>query len=393
MSKFSLKYIIRDDRINSESTCPLYLRYTFQRKFKDIPLGVSIQENHFVKENGTLKPKCPNFQVLVRLMIDLDNDVKDVIHTYYDEKNEYPSTTEISSLIKSSQKRKSVKTRKNIDELFNDFIIDKKNKYIKSATLDTYNQMWDKWKDFEKVNSQKFTLDDLHNDTFNNFDTYLINEDLQKSTIGKIYKTMKTFLNYVKDIKKVSISEDYRKLKVHRVKVDFVVLSELELEKLSSIVLYGDFNNTKEIELSERQRLIGRIFLFLCSTGLSYVDYNRLTIDNIFFGVDNHNKPKVEIKISRQKLHSTLDCVIPILGKTIDMLFLMIGYYYFNKDYDHTKPFYETIEEDKVDSLKGSIRSITEVEKKKKKRRIFPFVHDTKFNSEIKEVLRIIGID
>jgi integrase len=395
MSIYSLKYIIRKDRENSQGTCPIYLRYSCYREYKDIPLGVSVslKLKHFIEENGTISPKCPNFQVIVKKMIDLDNEVKNVINLFYYEKNEYPRKDEILHLLKSNRNLKIVKLPKTLDELYNEFITDKTNKFIKKSTLDTYNQFWTKWKEFEEESSKKFTIDDLHSGTFNNFDTYLINNEFQKSYIGKIYKTMKTFLNYVKDIIKVPISDDFKKVKVHKPKVDFVVLTELELEKLSSIVLYGDYENIDKINLTERQRLIGRIFLFLCCSGLSYVDFNRLTIDNIFFGIDNHNKPKVEIKITRQKLNSTIDCVIPILSRTIDLLFLMIGYHYFKKDYDQNKPFYETIEDDKVDLLRGSVRSIKKEERTEKKNRIFPYVPDTKFNEEIKDVLKIIGID
>ena len=406
---FSLKFVLRKQFKNTSETFPIYLRYSFQRKSKNIPLGENIQEKHFVESNGTLGSKCPNSVVLSKKMNDLRNKFETIVLEYFEKNDIYPDTEDIEKLITDYDKkskvisRKSVKKLKSIEDLFNNFLKEKEKEHIKSSTFTTYNQFWNNWKGFEDT-TKSYKLEDLNKDVFNKFDTYLLNKNLQPNSIGKQMKILKNFLNYVYSVEKEKISTDYQKIKVKKENNDFIVLNELEVEKLSSFVLYSKvFNHpSKDLDLTPSERYIGRIFLFLCSTGLSYVDFNRLTIDNIFITENKDLKVKfVNIKITRKKLNSTIDCTIPIIGKTIDLLFVMLGYTYFGKDYDRKKPFYESL--NNVEMLMGSINSIRnsinnnlgDISKEDKKQypRIFPKISDQKFNKKIKEVLKKIGID
>jgi integrase len=402
--KYSYKFVIRLDRENSDKMFPMYLKYTYLRKSKNIPLGESIRKNHFVPENGTIKPKCPNFEELILKMSNLEKLLKEVIEDYYNRKNEYPKTENISDLIKDFSKKKKVrntpkqeKKSETIDELFQKFLEFKRRSHIENSTFKIYNQFWTKWKEFEE-NTKSYIVSDMKRDVFNEFEIFLVNQKLQINSVGKQMKTLKTFLGYVSSI--TEIPNDYTKIVVHREHNDFVVLTENEVELLSREVIYSNFikegkvvKNKPRVELNERERLIGRIFLFLCSTGLSYVDFNKLTINNIFVETDeiNPDDKMIVIKITRQKVKNTTDCEIPILDRTIDLIFLMLGYVYYKKDFDYTKNFYES--KDKILLLSKSLNHIKEDFPNLKEYRIFPKVPDQKFNKEIKGVLKKIGIN
>lgn len=410
--KYSLKFFIRKEVINSEGTTPIYLRYTFLRRYKDIPLGENIIPDFFIQDNGTLKPKCPNFKELSKKMDILFEEVEGVILEYYEKKDTYPLYNQLEKLItdgrkKSLKGKNKTQPQKNITlsikEYFEDFIEHQKTNHIKSSTIITYNQFWNNWTSFEE-STKRYQILELNNQVFKKFGIYLMDRGLQGNTIGKQMKVLKNFLNYCFKLKDVKISMDYVDIEVIRESPNFEVMTELDIEKLSSFVLYSKVYNHPilDLDLTENERYIGRIFLFLCSTGLSYVDYNRLTLDNIIFNYDEEEQEEyVTIEITRQKLNSIDDCVIPIQGRTLDLLFLMLGYTYFGKDYDRKHQFYRGLEP--LESLKGSINSIKNIinnkldsitpERKKHYPRIFPKISDVKFNKNIKRVLEKIGIN
>jgi site-specific recombinase XerD len=410
--RYSLKFFIRNDKSNKEGTTPLYLRYSFSRRYKDISLGENINPDYFSTDSNSLKSKCPNYKELKKKMDILFDEVESVITDYYAKKDTYPLFNQLEKLIIDSrkkslrQKNKSLPQKYNtlsIKEYFDEFITYQKTKHRKNSTVITYFQFWNNWTAFEE-SSVKYDIMDLNKQVFERFEIFLMDRGLQGNTIGKQLKVLKNFLNYCFKIKEVKISLDYMDIKVIRESSNFVVMTELDIEKLSSFVIYSKVYNHPilNLDLTEDERYIGRIFLFLCSTGLSYVDYNRLNIDNIIFNYDEEEQEEyVTIEITRQKLNSTEDCVIPIHGRTLDLLFVMLGYTYFGRDYDRKKPFYQGTEP--LESLRGSINSIKNIisnkldditpERKKDYPRIFPKISDVKFNLKIKKVLEKIGIN
>lgn len=410
--RYSLKFFIRDDKTNSEGTTPLYLRYSFARRYRDISLGENIVPDYFSQETGSLKSKCPNYKELKKKMDTLFEEVEGVVLDYYEKKDTYPLYDQLEKLITDSRKKSLRQKNKSepqkyktlsIKEYFENFVNFQRTKHIKNSTIITYFQFWNNWIAFEQ-STINYNILDLNKKVFEKFKIHLMDRGLQGNTIGKQMKVLKNFLNYCFKTEEVKISMDYLDIEVIRQSTNFVVMTELDIEKLSSFVLYSKVFNHPilDLDLTEDERYIGRIFLFLCSTGLSYVDFNRLNIDNIFFNFDEEEQEEyVTIEITRQKLNSTEDCIIPIQGRTLDLLFVMLGYTYFGKDYDREKPFYQGTEP--LESLRGSINSIKNIisnkldgitpERKKDYPRIFPKISDVKFNLKIKKVLEKIGIN
>jgi hypothetical protein len=107
-------------------------------------------------------------------------------------------------------------------------------------------------------------------------------------------------------------------------------ITKEEFENLKREVFFSRYFNQNRFNLTEKQILIGRIMIFLCSTGLSFVDFDRLTINDLFVDKDNLDTKKkyLNIKIHRQKLNTTEVCIIPIIDITIDLLIDMLGLTY-----------------------------------------------------------------
>ncbi len=248
---------------------------------------------------------------------------------------------------------------------------------------------------FEKNNSVEFGLSDMNEKNLSDFIIFLLNQELQKNTIGKYIKTLKSFLNYVSLNLEMNVPPSFKRVKVFREeKYDFQVLTKEEFEVLKKNVFFSRYNLETDFKmvLSEREVLIGRVMVFLCSTGLSFVDFDRLTIDDVFIDEDklDTKRPFVNIKINRQKLKTTEVCVIPILDITIDLLVEMLGL---------THKFYEGQKKDTSLELKMMVlKKLIGLMKKGKKftpyqPRLFPKILVNDFNKEIKEVMKKIGIN
>jgi hypothetical protein len=132
--------------------------------------------------------------------------------------------------------------------------------------------------------------------------------------------------------------------------------------------------------------------IFLCSTGLSYVDFDRLTIHDLYIDKETFRKKKkyLNIKIDRKKLNTSNVCVIPILDNTIDLVIEMVGLIY--EFYDGSNK--EVDLELKMNILDSLLKKLKKGEfLEKYQPRLFPKVLVQDFNKEIKEVLSKIGLN
>jgi site-specific recombinase XerD len=391
--KYSLNYVIRTDRINSEGLCPIYLRYTYQRKWKNLPIKYSISPDNWDKENSIVKRKYSNFNFLKKRLSDYESEVREKLEKYFLTYETYPSVDNIIVVLKNTKIVKGNKVDEPLKELYQEFVNHKRSISDRYNSIKNYNSTWNKWELFEEGKSKK-GLKDIDEKTITDFYIFLINNGLQRSSIVKYLKIFKRFLDYLYEYRELEVSKSYKRFKIKgpEDKV-FEVLTIEELEKIKSCVLYSHFisDDTNKVVLTEREKLIGRIMIFLCSTGLSYVDFDRLTIHDLY--IDNEifggNKKYLNIKIDRKKLNTSNVCVIPILDNTIDLVLEVMG-----MDID----FYDGSNKETDLQLKvkllGSLLDDFKNNKYSEKHhpRLFPKVLVQHFNKEIKDVLFKIGI-
>lgn len=393
---YSLNFIIRDDRVNSKGLCPIYLRYTFSRKWVNLPLKKSIEPIYWDKVNFglNLRKKHPNFNEFKKLIGDFEGVVRSKIDRYYLQNGVYPSIEEINSLLKDKIKVEDIKEETSLKILYSRFVEFKKSTFVELSTLTIYKTTWDKWSQFQKLNSVEYGIGNMNEKTLTEFIIYLLNQGLQKNTIGKYVKTMKSFLNFVSQHLEMNVPPSYKRVKVYREeKYDFQVFSKEEFENLKSRVFFSRYliEGNGKIDLTDREVLIGRIMVFLCSTGLSYVDFSRLTIDDIFIDKDTLDSKKkyVNIKIHRQKLKTTEVCIIPIIDITIDLLIDMLGltYQFYEGDKNEIEVEMKMKILEKLLKLMKKGQKLTEYQPN-----LFPKVFVQDFNKEIKVLLKKIGM-
>jgi site-specific recombinase XerD len=391
--KYSLKFVLREDLINKSGKCPLCLRYTYNRKLKNFPLKYTLEPEFWDKETSTITRRYENINGLKKMMGDFEGKIIDLVEDYYYNNKEYPTVEKLTTLLNSIEKESNSKGRTiTVKSLYDGFILYKKGLYVELSTISIYKQTWEKWTSFEKTTGKIRDLKEMNEKSLTEFKVFLLNQGLQKNTIGKFIKTMKSFLNYVSLHLEMDVPPSFKRVVVDREeKKDFQVLTRSELEDIKREVFFSRYYGKNKYDLTERQILIGRILVFLCSTGLSFVDFDKLTIDDIHIDYDKLTKDKsVILLIDRQKLKTTEDCIIPILDITIDLLSDMLGIPHEFIEPRKDEPTDERIKMNVLESLLKRMKKGVKLTEHQP--RIFPLVYVQDFNKEVKELMSIIGL-
>ena len=155
---------------------------------------------------------------------------------------------------------------------FYDFIteqIERKKGMSASATINTYNSLLTKLRDFKK-DVFCADVDHLFVEDFIHYMTVKLKN--KSTTVAKTITTLKQFVKLAK--KKGLIGDDpFEDIKVSKKSDDAIFLLERELTDLCEVY------SNPILSLNERRVL--RYFLFSCFTGLRLVDVKRITKDNL----------------------------------------------------------------------------------------------------------------
>jgi site-specific recombinase XerD len=388
---FSLVFGIRDDRLNKKGEAAIFLRYTFNRKWLNIPLKETIPPTYWIKEASQPKRNYSNFSHLREQMRIFEGKYLKIISDYFSDNGNYPSVDFFKKNAEYKKGNKS-KTSNNdkylVSRLYEEFTNHGRSSNFKSSTLDVYRFTIEKWEEFS--NNQYLYVTDMNLNILEKFRFFLNDRGLKENTVGKYIKTIKSFLNYCYfqlEITEIPIS--YRKITVDKEHgKEIIHLTKDELELVKREVFYSGWYGTPQSNLSEREKLIGQIFVFLCSTGFSYTDFTNLRLQHIQIESNNLEKEKyVTLEISRQKLRTVHKSIIPIVDVTIDLLLEWIAIDKEFYSFDQVDLMSKKILLEKMMSLinKGRIT-------KKYHPRIIKYVPAQVFNREIKLVLNKIGL-
>ena len=404
--KHSVTAVIRKDQTNQQGECPLYVRYTFNRKSINFPLGESILLSSWDLKNDMPKTSYKQFRTLYETINNLIDKINGKVLEFNELYLRKPECKELKEFLNAKlipQKKKSSKG-KLLSDSFEDFI-QHRNKELRRATITVYKSTLLKWEEYESNENRKFFIEEINGKLLQDFRLFLINSGMQLSTVGKYIKTMKTYINtYLIDYLDLTVDRTFKKAKVDREEKNaFQVLTELELESLKEAVFYSRFkvnDSVKRIDLNEREKTIGKIFLFMCNTGLAYCDLQKLSYADIHIDdedltdlnhLENEQERFVFIQIERTKTVHRAECTIPLVGTTIDLVISQLGMQmeelgggnlYLN-DQDRIQ-----ILEPLLENVKHSFPTRTDIQKL-----LFPIVHSVKFNVEIKELLKKLEIN
>jgi site-specific recombinase XerD len=391
---YPIKFILRDDRVNSKGKCPIYLRYTFRRKFVNLPLKYSIPLQFWNKEDGKPRNNYPNFRGLRTLLGEFEDKAIKSIENFMDKNGVLPEASSLKDLMNGFTlfQIHEGSGEMSVRELFKDYIDYQKGDGISKSTLNIYDYTWKKWCQYENGKKHIHGFKELNFQNLSDFRVFLKSGGLQKNTVSKYIKTMKSFLSYLELHKELPVAISYKKVKVEQEFPEIQVLSQEELDILKREVFFTRNPDHKApvFNLTDNERKIGQILFFLCHTGLSYVDFDRLRVKNLVFLQESKGTKELQIHISRKKLKSVANCKIPILDVTIDLLMDILGIPHSFIEANKEEPTFLQL---KINTLESFLNKEIKAGSLKLDSRIFPKVVSQLFNREIKEVLKKIEIN
>lgn len=334
--KITILFVISANKTNQKGLCPLNCRITFNRERKQFTTGFFVNPL--------------NWQNKLQKIIELDNNSK-LINSKIDEiRNKinkislvFELQTEYYSLddIYNKYIGKEIKKKEGILSYYKQYLSKikklvglqlKESTYNKFVYVGNHLEVFLKWK-FKKTD---YPLEELNLQFLDDFEYYLRTEKKQAQIT--INKTIQRFRTPIKQ----AISESYLDRdpfmmhQTKKVRKEVVFLTTDELKTFEEVMLQ-----------QKRLKLIQDLFIFCCYTGLAYNEMANLESKHIIIGFDGMNW----IQMKREKTQREIS--IPILPKAQTV----IGKYSNDKNL------------------------------------LFPSISNQKFNSYLKEIAAIIGIE
>ncbi|SDH89706.1 Site-specific recombinase XerD [Flavobacterium omnivorum] len=333
---FKILFIEGKNRKNKKNQSPLFCRLTLNGNRKQLSTGINIESEHWDTKNQVIL-KSHKSAILYNSQLD---KIKSKINSIYMILRLQESPFSVED-IHDKYLGKELKKSEFILSYYKQYLSKieklvgleiKDNTYNKFVYVGNHLEAFLKWK-YKKTDCP---LKELSLQFLSDFDYYLKTEKKQEQiTINKTIQRLRTPI-------KQAISEGY-------LDRDPFILHKSKTVRKTVIFLTTEELKTLEEAVLQQKRLstIQDLFIFCCYTGLAYNEMANLEKKNIQIGFDNINW----IQMKREKTQRQIS--IPILPKA-----------------------QEIIEKYSTDS-----------------NRIFPSISNQKFNSYLKEIADVTGIE
>jgi site-specific recombinase XerD len=286
----AIKAIIRENKVNKNGTCVIYIRYGHFQKSVDFSSGIKIRPEQWNKQkqsvNSTtgIRKNKKNEEILYQLKKS-DDSVNDIIETLkakirkiaveIKQNDIEPEVHLVKEKYLEDKKPKVNRLMENkVAVLFQQFI-DNSNK--SRRTILNYGTALYHIKAFEEHKNKTITLEMIDMQFLDDFFKFL-HYEIEKSdktkglainTVGSTIKNLKVFLTYL-EARGYENLNIISKIKVPYQETPIYFLTEDEIKQL--------YNHTFE---SDRLNKVRDLFIFNCYVGLRYSDLSRLTKDHI----------------------------------------------------------------------------------------------------------------
>ena len=330
--KLSLTAVIRKDKVNSDNQHPIVIRVSYANQKSRVGLGYSLEQSKWNDVDETPNKRCEDKlkREIVKKIETEKVRIEEAFRGYYQREGEYPSHPQLLALLKESKGRKNNSTTFNQQLIreYKDFIRERK---VSIATYKAYSSTLVKLEEFlggYKLGSYKELTDKFHNA----FITKLEKEHYRGGTIGKYSKNLKAFLNYLAKQDKINPAQ-YKDFKINK---DYQTKPSLEVGEIM-LMKYAvgleesiKFDKLK-IELTPEDKNILIVYLWLCATGQSYIDYKSITASNITKHTDHNGTEHLVISYNRIKNNKPNEVIVVLTQELLDLLL----FYY--KQFDYQK--------------------------------------------------------
>jgi site-specific recombinase XerD len=392
--------MIRVQKMNKNKECPVVIRVTYQRKYILIPTNEKIKKEHWNSRDEVPKKICPNREVIMLRIDEEMSKIRNIILQHRVKYADYPTIADLKNLLKKNDFRPQSKD-KSIIQYFDDFITDySKKKKIQKGTQKIYKATSLRLSEFFTQYERPAIWQTFDSIFYTDFVLYFTDKGYKESSIGRIIKTLKTFLGYIHTNYQLVKPEQYKEFKVIKEEPPFEILTKEELLVIKlqlGLVETEKYEWFKRIELAEREKLLLRILLFLCWTGMSYVDFLKLTYNDIDNIEDLDDDSILSIIYNRQKTNINNKVFITLTEDIIELLIQELYSQIPNKSKIKTKGIVLKNESyiNKYKTLWNLTIEIRNIFKGDEfwTPNLFSQIGNQIFNKEIKFVLAKIGID
>ncbi len=329
-------FLIAKNRPNKKGNCILKCRITYCKQRREFSTGLFINPSNWNSKQQTVNPPEPDSD-FINSQLSLVKTKINRAFLMLQVKEESFSVEDIYSLYKG------VKTQReyNVVEFFERYLKKLKtliNIDIKQVTWNKFNYIKKDVKSFIKwqFKTNDYPLKKLELQFLHDFEYYLKVEKKQKQIT--INKSLQRFRRVIRTaLAKNYLSKDpFLLYKTKTVRIEVVFLSPEELAKLER----HEFTQS-------RLQFIKDLFVFSCYTGLPYRELMNLKRANIIKGFDGN----LWVKMKREKTSKELS--VPLLPKALEIL----------AAYQNDETY------------------------------IFPRISNQRYNSYLKEIAVLVGID
>ncbi|AZJ35242.1 site-specific integrase [Tenacibaculum singaporense] len=331
-SKIHILFFIQKNRINKRGNSPMRCRITYNKQRKDFSTGLFINPNYWDSKKQKLLSKAENSEIVNTQLSLISQKINEAFLLLQLQQDNFDVDD-----IYSQYKGENIRTEKTLLELY-----DLHNNATKALIGIDFNETsWGRYIENKrkvaefikhKYKRSDIKLNQLELKFIKDLEYYFkTNKKLSQATINRSLQRLKKIINY-------GIAENYLDRnpfilhKPTKYKIKLVYLTAEELKDIEEYTF-----------IQPRLQQVKDLFVFCCYTGLAYQEMSMLSEKHIKVGFDGNKW----IEMYRKKTGSKIS--VPILPKAQKIL-------------------------DKYDNF-------------------FPKISNQRFNSYLKEILEVLGIE
>ena len=339
INKISILFLLQRNRVNKQGKCPTRCRITYNGKRKIFSIGLFINPSFWYSKLQKVKPPNKENDIINTQLSLIKNNINQAFLLLQIQEKNFDVED-----IYLQYKGENIKTDKTLLEVFkmhNERMLKLIGMEYSKATYSKFIEARTHTLNFIKFQYKKsdFLLSNLNMKFLNDFDFYLKSEKNHKQI------TINKSIQRLRKIVKLALSEGY---------LQNDPFLQYKPKRVIKKVVYLTVNELKELEeyqfSQKRLQQVKDMFIFCCYTGLAYLEMSTLSKEHIVKGFDGNDW----IQMYRTKTKS--DISIPLLPKAKEIL-------------------------DKYDNALNAYNAL------------LPVISNQKFNSYLKEIAEIVGID
>lgn len=333
--KIYIRFVISKSRSRKDGKAPILCRITFAEKRKEFSTGIFVLVKYWnSKKQKILDTEEQSTYSNTQLSL-IKQKVNEAFLMLQIQKKDF-NVNDIYSLYKGEKPKNEIGTiayyKQFLDKYKNLIDIE-----IKEVTWSKYNQILKDLKKFIfwKYKQKDYLLNRLNEAFLDDFEYYLkVEKEKKQITVNKEIQRFKRVVRMAYSYDYISKYPFYN-YKPKRVVIKVVYLTPEELKTLEN-------HTFSQVRLQQ----VKDLFVFCCYTGLAYLEMKNLKRENINIGFDDN----LWITMIRKKTNKTIS--IPLLKPAKDIL-----------------------------------------DKYKDDEHILPIISNQRFNSYIKEIAELVGIE